>query len=78
MQTSAREHAESDSRIRRTDSDTMSVWMSGDKRALYFWVLLRNSVHGEPELWKVAGYYQAPRMSYGLGRLCAEFALLSA
>ena len=68
MQTSTRQHAESDSCIRRTNADSQSVWMSGDRRALYFWVLQRHSVHREPELWKVAGEYQAPRMSYGLGR----------
>ena len=68
MQTSALEHAESDTCIRRTDGDTQSVWMSGDRRALYFWVLQRHSVHREAELWKVAGEYEAPRMSYGLGR----------
>ena len=53
----------------------MSVWQSGHPKALYYWVLQRHSLHGEAELRKVAGYYEAPRMSYGLGRLCAEFLL---
>ena len=38
-----------------------SVWMSGDRRALFFWVLQRHSIHGEPELRKVAGRWEAPR-----------------
>ena len=45
--------------ICRTDSDTEAVWMSGDRRALFFWVLQRHSVHGEPELRKVAGFWKA-------------------
>ena len=45
----------------RSDSDTQAVWMSGDRRALFFWVLQRHSIHGEPELRKVAGRWEAPR-----------------
>ena len=45
----------------RSDSDTQAVWMSGDRRALFFWVLQRHSIHGEPELRKVAGWWEALR-----------------
>jgi len=60
-QTSAHERAVSDLRIRRTDADTQAVWMSGDARALFFWVLQRRNIHGEAELYKVAGRWEAPR-----------------
>lgn len=46
-------------RVCRRDADTEAVYMSGHPLALYFWVLQRHSVHGEAELRKVAGYWQA-------------------
>ncbi len=43
----------------RSDGDAESYWMSGHPSALFFWVLQRHALHGEPELRKVAGEYQA-------------------
>ena len=47
------------SRVRRTDRDTEAVWMSGDRRALFFWVLQRQNIDGEPKLRKVVGKWEA-------------------
>ena len=35
-----------------------AVWMSGHRRALFFWVLQRHTLHGQAELRKVAGYWK--------------------
>lgn len=54
--------------------------MSGDKRALYFWVLQRHSIYGEPELRKVAGGWQAPRIVHSNGHafgMCSSLRVLA-
>ena len=59
----------------RSDSDTQAVWMSGHRKALYFWVLQRHSIHGEPELRKVAGYWKAPHMGMTVARRTQHIAV---
>ena len=44
----------------RSESDTEAVWMSGREESMFFWVLQRHTLNGEPELRKVAGEYLAP------------------
>lgn len=46
-------------RAARNQEDNLSVWMSGSPRALFFFVLAKDSVHQEPRLLKVAGDLQA-------------------
>ena len=43
----------------RRDSDTEAYWMAGHPKAVYFWILQRDNLFGEPVLRKVAGEYKA-------------------
>ena len=46
----------------RNDGDQVAWWVSGKRKAFWFFVLYRNSFHGAIEIAKVAGYLSAPRV----------------
>lgn len=60
-------------RAARKADDTLSVWMSGSPRALFFFVLAKDSVHQEPRLLKVAGDLQAGAFALDRCPLCRFF-----